>query len=236
MIASLQEEILLLKSYISLERTGNCSLDLSCPDCSLPNTNSSLGSAILNPLLEESIQPARSTLDPFLRQLAQLLEVPAEAPDLTEQLLEAARKFKEVATTPKPPVFVEKIKEIKMPITVEKIIEKPVERIVEKIVERVVYRDDRPQDERTGSRPAFREKLDGYRDRQGGFEVIPEHPREREDEPKRGLNKSYSEKNMGVRMTEREGGWERRYEGQRYGNNLKRRGGEAGKHFRRDYY
>ncbi len=62
------------------------------------------------------------------------------------RLLETLKQLKETAAKKQDPIFVERIKEIKVPITVERIVEKPVEKVVEKIV----YVD----------RPAYKERKD----------------------------------------------------------------------------
>lgn len=91
------------------------------------------------------------------------------------RILECIKQLKETAIKKQDPIFVEKIKEIKVPITVEKIIEKPVERIVEKIVyvEKAAYK------ERPGDR----------------------YPRQYENEEQDFvLNKSYSDRNLNKTM------------------------------------
>lgn len=49
-------------------------------------------------------------------------------------IVESIKRLKESATRKQEPIFVERVKEIKVPITVERIVEKVV--FVEKIVER----------------------------------------------------------------------------------------------------
>jgi hypothetical protein len=142
-ISSLHQEILMLKSYITLHRT---SVEPVCAESSTISTNSS--NDTLNKELEESLSNGYKHLEKTIKEIVSLLEL-KEGTELDDpRLLETLKQLKESAAKKQDPIFVERIKEIKVPITVEKIIERPIEKIVEKIV----YVDRPAYKERTGDR------------------------------------------------------------------------------------
>lgn len=150
-ISSLQQEILMLKSYITLHKSSG--FEPLCAESSTISTSSS--NDTLNKVLEESLSNGYKNLEKIIKEIVSLLEL-KEGTELDDPtVVDAIRHLKETAAKKQDPIFVERIKEIKVPITVEKIIEKPIEKIVEKVKEKIVYVDRPAYKERTGDRERY---------------------------------------------------------------------------------
>lgn len=79
----------------------------------------------------------------MLKNISQILDIHNTSIFDEEHILENLTKLKETAIRKQEPIFVERIKEIKVPITVEKIVEKVVQKLVyvEKPVEKAVFKE-----------------------------------------------------------------------------------------------
>lgn len=141
----------MLKSYITLHKSSN--FEPLCTESSTISTSSS--NDTLNKELEESVSNGYKHLEKTIKEIVSLLEL-KEGTELDDpRVVDTIRQLKETAAKKQDPIFVERIKEIKVPITVEKIIEKPIERIVEKIVEKIVYVERPAYKERAGDRDRY---------------------------------------------------------------------------------